>query len=53
MIVARYALLVVSQVVCPVTQGIFPTSRFGVPRDYSPICASMGGHLSFHGAAAS
>ena len=21
--------------------------------DYNPICASMGGHLSFHGAAAS
>jgi len=24
-----------------------------VSLDYNPICASMGGHLSFHGAAAS
>jgi hypothetical protein len=30
-----------------------PASRFDLTCDYSPICASMGGHLSFHGAAAS
>ena len=31
----------------------FTRAAFVVPLDYSPICASMGGHLSFHGAAAS
>ena len=32
-------------------RGMLP--RRNRERDYNPICASMGGHLSFHGAAAS
>ena len=34
-------------------RGSTSAPRFVVSLDYSPICASMGGHLSFHGAAAS
>ena len=42
----------------PVASRKTPVARAGAPRGmrlghYSPICASMGGHLSFHGAAAS
>jgi hypothetical protein len=36
----------------PTAARVLPAPRFCVP-DYKPICASIGGHLSFQGAAAS
>ena len=51
---SSFAALLVRQLAWPIQ--IAPVARGGAPRGmahYSPICASMGGQWSFHGAAAS